>query len=66
MSGAAVRVGVGTRLKYDGEVTVVEEMVASAAAIEEEEVAKVRERVAHMNEVLTGFRSGSGELSARG
>lgn len=34
VTGAAVRVGVGTRLKYDGEVVVVEEMFGSAAGSE--------------------------------
>ncbi|WP_416976964.1 TnsA-like heteromeric transposase endonuclease subunit [Streptomyces sp. T028] len=116
VSGAAVRVGVGTRLKYDGEVVVVEEMFGSAAGNEllvrdgagrrfrlslrvslssgratviaaepgpqadddretasvlfallsEEELAEVRERAAHVNEVLTGFRSGSEEVPEPG
>ncbi|MFJ6569167.1 hypothetical protein ACIQNU_17245 [Streptomyces sp. NPDC091292] len=116
MNGAAVRVGVGTRLKYDGEVVVVEEMFGSAAGNEllvrdgadrrfrlslrvalssgratviatgpgpevdddgetasvlfallsEEELAEVRERAAHVNEVLTGFRSGSEEAPQPG
>jgi hypothetical protein len=34
VSGAAVRVGVGTRMKYDGEVVVVEEIFGSAAGNE--------------------------------
>ncbi|WP_345128447.1 TnsA-like heteromeric transposase endonuclease subunit, partial [Streptomyces chiangmaiensis] len=113
---SAVRVGVGTRLKYDGEVVTVEEMFASAAGnvvlvrdgqggrfrlslrevltsgravvipegpgpasddpretssvvlaqLTEEELDAVRERAAHVNEVLYGFRSGSAELSAPG
>ncbi|MFJ8150570.1 TnsA-like heteromeric transposase endonuclease subunit [Streptomyces sp. NPDC096048] len=113
---AAVRVGVGTRLKYDGEVVVVEEMFGSVAGNEvlvrdgpgrrfrlslrevlasgraqviatgpgpksdddretasvllgqlsHEERAEVRERAAHINEVLTGFRSGSDELAEPG
>lgn len=116
VSEAAVRVGVGTRLKYDGEVVVVEEMFGSAAGNEllvrdgadrrfrlslrgvlssgratviatepgpeadddretasvlfallsEEELAEVRGRAAHVNEVLTGFRSGSEELAEPG
>ncbi|MFB6984511.1 TnsA-like heteromeric transposase endonuclease subunit [Streptomyces sp. NPDC056304] len=116
VTGAAVRVGVGTRLRYDGEVVVVEEMFGSAAGNEvlvrdgpgrrfrlslrevlssgraqviasepgpqsdddretasvllaqlsEEELERVRERAAHINEVLTGFRSGSDELSEPG
>ncbi|MFE3906335.1 TnsA-like heteromeric transposase endonuclease subunit [Streptomyces sp. NPDC059153] len=116
VTGAAVRVGVGTRLKYDGEVVVVEEMFGSAAGNEvlvrdgpgrrfrlslrevlasgraqviatgpgpesddgretasvlfallgEEELAEVRERAAHISEVLTGFRSGSDELAEPG
>lgn len=116
VTGAAVRVGVGTRLKYDGEVVVVEEMFGSAAGNEvlvrdgpgrrfrlslrevlasgraqviatgpgpepdddretasvlfallgEEELAEVRERAAHINEVLTGFRSGSDEAAEPG
>ncbi|MGA4902188.1 TnsA-like heteromeric transposase endonuclease subunit [Streptomyces griseoincarnatus] len=116
VSGAAVRVGVGTRLKYDGEVVVVEEMFGSAAGNEvlvrdgpgrrfrlslrevlasgraqviatgpgpesdddreaasvllaqlsEEELDEIRERAAHINEVLTGFRSGSDELAEPG
>ncbi|MEH0517304.1 TnsA-like heteromeric transposase endonuclease subunit [Streptomyces sp. B21-079] len=116
VSGAAVRVGVGTHLRYDGEVVVVEEMFGSAAGNEilvrdgpgrrfrlslrealssgravviatgpgpeadddresasvllaqlsEEELAEVRERAAHINEVLTGFRSGSAELPEPG
>jgi hypothetical protein len=107
---------VGTRLKYDGEVVVVEEMFGSAAdnevlvrdgpgrrfrlslrevlasgraqviatgpgpesdddretasvlfaLLSEEELAEVRERAAHINEVLTGFRSGSDELAEPG
>lgn len=114
MNGAAARVGVGTRLKYDGEVVVVEEMFGAAAGNEilvrdgpgrrfrlalrevlssgraqviaeepgpasddpgdtasvilaqlsKEELAKVRERAAHINEVLYGFRSGTAELAA--
>ncbi|WP_240467660.1 TnsA-like heteromeric transposase endonuclease subunit [Streptomyces albus] len=116
VTGAAVRVGVGTRLKYDGEVVVVEEMFGSAtgnevlvrdgpgrrfrlslrevlasgraqviaagpgpqadddretasvllAQLSDEELAAVRERAAHINEVLTGFRSGSDELAVPG
>ncbi|GAX58438.1 integrase/transposase [Streptomyces olivochromogenes] len=116
VNGAAVRVGVGTRLKYDGEVVVVEEMFGSAAGNEllvcdgagrrfrlslrvalssgratviatgpgpeadddretasvlfallsKGELAEVRERAAHVNEVLTGFRSGSEEAPEPG
>ncbi|MFG2732217.1 hypothetical protein [Streptomyces canus] len=115
MAGAAVHVGVGTRLTYDGEVVVVEEMFGSAAGNEvlvrdgpglrfrpslrevlasgraqaiatepgpedddretasvllaqlsEEELEEVRERAAQIDEVLTGFRSGSDERSEPG
>ncbi|WAX78338.1 TnsA-like heteromeric transposase endonuclease subunit [Streptomyces sp. KMM 9044] len=116
LTGAAVRVGVGTRLKYDGEVVVVEQMFGSAAGNEvlvrdgqgrrfrlslrevlssgraqviatgpgpeadddrdtasvlfaqlsDEKLAEVRERAAHVNEVLTGFRSGNAELAEPG
>ncbi|MFF7648793.1 TnsA-like heteromeric transposase endonuclease subunit [Streptomyces sp. NPDC007983] len=114
VNDSAVRVGVGTRLRYDGEVVVVEEMFGSAAGNEllvrdgqgrrvrlslrevlasgraaviaegqgpasdddretasvvlaqlsDEELEAVRERAAHINEVLYGFRSGSAELPA--
>ncbi|MFD9047227.1 Mu transposase C-terminal domain-containing protein [Streptomyces zaomyceticus] len=113
---ASVRVGVGTRLKYDGELVVIVEMFGSAsgnevlvrdgigrrrrlalrevlgsgraevvpdgpgpaadddretasvalAQLTDEELAKVRERAAHVNEVLCGFRSGSSEAPAPG
>ncbi|MEO3839732.1 TnsA-like heteromeric transposase endonuclease subunit [Streptomyces sp. B22F1] len=116
VNGAGVRVGVGTRLKYDGEVVTVEEMFGSAAGNEvlvrdgpgrrfrlslrevlasgraavipegpgpasddpretasivlaqltDEELDAVRERAAHINEVLYGFRWGSEELPAPG
>ncbi|MFI6688001.1 TnsA-like heteromeric transposase endonuclease subunit [Streptomyces sp. NPDC050485] len=116
MGGAAVRVGVGTRLMYDGEAVVVEEMFGSAAGNEvlvrdrldrrfrlslrevlasgrasviaagpgpaadddaetasvlfaqltDEALAEVRERAAHINEVLYGFRSGSAEFPEAG
>ncbi|WP_371632171.1 TnsA-like heteromeric transposase endonuclease subunit [Streptomyces sp. NBC_01259] len=116
VNGSAVRVGVGTRLKYDGEVVTVEEMFASAggnevlvrdghdrrfrlslrevlvsgraevipegpgpasddpretasivlAQLTDEELDAVRERAAHVNEVLYGFRSGSAEFPAAG
>ncbi|WP_434481460.1 TnsA-like heteromeric transposase endonuclease subunit [Streptomyces sp. NBC_01281] len=116
MSGAGVRVGVGARLKYDGEVVVVEEMFESTAGNEvlvrdgpgrrfrlslrevlssgrahviseqpapssddpgdtasvvlsqlsEPELTQVRERAAHMNEVIYGFRSGTPELAEPG
>ncbi|WP_151478224.1 TnsA-like heteromeric transposase endonuclease subunit [Streptomyces albicerus] len=114
VNGAAVRVGVGTRLRYDGEVVVVEEMFGAPTGSEvlvrdgpgrrfrlalrevlssgraqviaeepgpasddpcetasvvlaqlgEEELTEVRERAAHINEVLYGFRSGTVELAA--
>ncbi|WP_078655755.1 TnsA-like heteromeric transposase endonuclease subunit [Streptomyces fulvoviolaceus] len=117
MSGdGAVRVGVGTRFHYDGEVVTVEEMFGSAAGneilvkdgrgrrfrlslrevlasgrarviaakpgpssgdpgetasvvlaqLDDDELEKVRERAAHLNEVICGFRSGSPELAAPG
>jgi hypothetical protein len=116
VNGSALRVGVGTRLKYDGEVVTVEEMFGSAAGNEvlvrdgpgrrfrlslrevlasgraavipegpgpasddprettsvvlaqltDEELDAVRERAAHIHEVLYGFRSGSDELPAPG
>ncbi|MCZ4095253.1 TnsA-like heteromeric transposase endonuclease subunit [Streptomyces sp. H39-C1] len=116
VNGSAVRVGVGTRLKYDGEVVTVEEMFGSAAGNEvlvrdgrscrfrlslrevlasgraavipdgrgpgsddpretasillaqltDEELEAVRERAAHINEVLYGFRSGSAECPEPG
>ncbi|WP_097250524.1 TnsA-like heteromeric transposase endonuclease subunit [Streptomyces sp. 1222.2] len=116
VNGAAVRVGVGARLKYDGEVVVVEEVRGAAtgneilvrdgpgrrfrlalhevlssgraqviaeepgpasddpddtasvllAQLSDEELANVRERAAHINEVLYGFRSGTAELAASG
>jgi hypothetical protein len=115
MSSAAVRVGVGTRFSYDGEVVEVVEMLSTGAgnevvlknathhrivrvavrellasdrarvvpaspgpsADDAEELAsvllaeltdperqQVRERAAHVREVLTGYRSGMAELSA--
>ncbi|NEB65137.1 transposase family protein [Streptomyces diastaticus] len=113
---SAVRVGVGTRLKYNGEVVTVEEMFASPAGNEvlvrdgrgrrlrlslrealasgragiipegpgpgadepretasvvlaqltDEELEAVRERAAHINEVLYGFRSGNAEFPEEG
>ncbi|MFI9078380.1 TnsA-like heteromeric transposase endonuclease subunit [Streptomyces sioyaensis] len=116
MGRAAVRVGVGTRFHYDGEIVVVEEMFGAAsgnevlvrdgrdrrfrlslrevlssgrarviaeepgptsgdpgesasvllAQLTNEAREEVRERAAHMNEVLTGYRSGSAELAAPG
>ncbi|MGW0394024.1 hypothetical protein ACWDYJ_24685 [Streptomyces sp. NPDC003042] len=116
MNDSAVRVGVGTRLKYDGEVVTAEEMFGSAAGNEvlvrdrterrfrwslrevlvsgratviaegpgpasddpretasivlaqltDEELDAIRERAAHINEVLYGFRSGSAEFPAKG
>ncbi|GAA3375767.1 hypothetical protein GCM10017750_14590 [Streptomyces racemochromogenes] len=36
------------------------------AQLSDEELAAVRERAAHSNEVLTGFRSGSDELAEPG
>lgn len=117
MSGeGAVRVGVGTRFQYDGEVVTVEEMFGAAAGnevlvkdgrgrrfrlslrevlasgrarviaekpgpssddpgetasvilsqLEDSELEKVRERAAHLNEVICGFRSGTPELAAPG
>jgi len=116
VNGAAVRVGVGTRLKYDGEVFVVEEMFGSAAENEilvrdgrgrrlrlslravltsgrasiipegpgphseddretasvilaqltDDELTEVRERAAHIREVLYGYRSGSADIPGPG
>ncbi|WP_328732891.1 TnsA-like heteromeric transposase endonuclease subunit [Streptomyces caniferus] len=117
MSGkGAVRVGVGTRFRYDGEVVTVEEMFGAAAGneilvkdgrgrrfrlslreiltsgrgsviveepgpasddpgeaasvvlaqLDEGELERVRERAAHLNEVICGYRSGSPELAAPG
>ncbi|MFB6980746.1 TnsA-like heteromeric transposase endonuclease subunit [Streptomyces scopuliridis] len=116
MSGAGVRVGVGTRFWYDGEVVTVEGMFGHSAGNEvlvrdgvgrmfrlslrevlfsgrarviatgpgptsddpgdtastvlarlsEEELGEVRERAAHLNELLCGYRSGSAELAAPG
>jgi hypothetical protein len=39
---------------------------ADLAGLEEAETARLRERVAHVREVRTGFRSGSAELAAEG
>lgn len=117
VSGAgAVRVGVGTRMRYDGEVVTVEEMFGTATGnevlvkdgrgrrfrlslrealtsgravviveepgptsddagetasvvlgqLDEDRLHKVRERAAHLNEVIYGFRSGSPDLAAPG
>ncbi|WP_407992117.1 TnsA-like heteromeric transposase endonuclease subunit [Kitasatospora sp. CMC57] len=116
MGGAAVRVGVGTRFVYDGEVVVVEEMFGSAhgnevlvrdrrerrlrlslrevlssgrawvvpdglgpasdepretasvilAQLSDAALEEVRERAADVNEILTGYRSGSEELAGPG
>ncbi|MEU4803567.1 Mu transposase C-terminal domain-containing protein [Actinosynnema sp. NPDC023587] len=118
MTSASVRVGVGTRLSYDGDVVEVVELVCAAggtevvakeltgqrryrrlalrellvaerasvipdadgpvssdadeaivavlSALSETELAQVRERAAHIREVLTGYRSGSPLLAAAG
>ncbi|MGW5939675.1 TnsA-like heteromeric transposase endonuclease subunit [Streptomyces celluloflavus] len=116
MRGAAVRVGVGTRFHYDGEVVVVEEMFGAAtgnevlvrdgrdrrfrlslrevlasgrarviaddpgpaaddpgeaasvvlAQLDDDELKVIRERAAHLNELLYGYRSGSSEIAAPG
>jgi transposase InsO family protein len=117
VSGAAVRVGVGTRFCYDGEVVEVVEMLATTAgnevvlkdttnhrivrvsvrelltcdearvipdglgpsaddpvepasvllaALTDLERQHVRERAAHVREVLTGYRAGSAELALDG
>jgi transposase InsO family protein len=118
MTGASVRVGVGTRLSYDGDVVEVVELVCAAggtevvvkelvghqgyrrlalrellvaerasvipdadspgsgdtgdmiavvlSALSETDLAQVRERAAHVREVLTGYRSGSALLAAAG
>lgn len=117
MSGAAVRVGVGTRFLYDGEVFEVVEMLSTTAGNEvvlkdaagrrivrvsmrelltshrarvipdspgpspddsietasvllaeltDPERQQVRERAAHVREVLTGYRAGAAELAGEG
>ncbi|WP_016885133.1 MULTISPECIES: helix-turn-helix domain-containing protein [unclassified Rhodococcus (in: high G+C Gram-positive bacteria)] len=117
MSGAAARVGVGTRFIYDGEIVEVIEMMATAASNEvvlrtktngqirriavrelltsenvrvipeeggpssddpgelssvvtamltEPDRIQLLERAAHVREVLTGYRSGSAQLSVPG
>jgi hypothetical protein len=117
MTGGAVRIGVGTRFQYDGEMVAVIELVITQAGSEvvlqnaggsltarialrelrtsdhvtflpdavgaaddeladpatvvlaelsEAELRQVRERAAHVREVLTGYRAGSAELAAAG
>lgn len=113
---STVRVGVGSRFQYDGEIVTVEEMTSTASGISllmkdgrgrrmrlslrelltsehakaipeadgpnaddalepadvvlsqltESELARIRERAAHLREVLTGYKSGSDVLASEG
>lgn len=62
MSGAVVRLGVGTRLRYDGEVVEVVELLGTAAGNEVVLRSAAGRRVVRVSvrEVLTGYRSGMG------
>jgi hypothetical protein len=64
MSGR-VRLGVGVKLRHDGEVVEIVEIQRTHAVLRDDEETRNRavKRAGHVREVLFGYRSGSPELA---